>query len=379
MSETEPLKLGSLCSGVGGLELGLEWALSCETIWQVEIEPHLRAVLAHHWPSAKQFNDVTQVGAHNLEPVDIICFGSPCQDVSSAGKRLGLSGPKSSLFYECARVVGELGPDWVVVENVASGASRWVDDVRKELERKGYATLPVTVSAADCGAPHQRSRVFIVANADRSIIWEQSGGAAGRVGSPRASLQSIASSNAARQEVLPDAHDQPIELPAQARDRLSDAHRSGEYESDRCDCGHASYDHGGGWGAGAGWCRECSCTRFAPDAYGEFGNARSCDAGSERAGRTEPPASAAANADGARRERARTGTHSLRQRPPKGCWRAPVPEILRMVHGVSSRLDRARDRIAALGNSCTPPQAEVVGNVIRILIDAERLRERRPT
>lgn len=176
MSETEPLKLGSLCSGVGGLELGLEWALSCETIWQVEIEPHLRAVLAHHWPSAKQFNDVTQVGAHNLEPVDIICFGSPCQDVSSAGKRLGLSGPKSSLFYECARVVGELGPDWVVVENVASGASRWVDDVRKELERKGYATLPVTVSAADCGAPHQRSRVFIVANADRSIIWEQSGG-----------------------------------------------------------------------------------------------------------------------------------------------------------------------------------------------------------
>jgi DNA (cytosine-5)-methyltransferase 1 len=179
------VKLGSLCSGIGGFELGLEWALGCETAWQVEMEPHCRAVLAHHWPNAKRFDDVFKVGAHNLEPVDIVCFGSPCQDLSSAGKRLGLSGPKSRLFYECARVVGELRPEWVAFENVASGASRWVDAVRQELEERGYATFPFQIGAGDCGAPHRRDRVFIVAHAERVELRQQSGG--GRLAEPERS------------------------------------------------------------------------------------------------------------------------------------------------------------------------------------------------
>ena len=173
------MKLGSLCSGIGGLELGLERALGCETLWQVELEPHCRAVLAAHWPNAERFDDVHAVGSHNLAAVDLICFGSPCQDLSSAGKRAGLSGPKSRLFYECCRVVGELRPEWVVVENVASGASRWVDAARAELEQLGYASLPVPIAASDCGAPHRRSRIFLVAHADRAAIRNESGGGSG--------------------------------------------------------------------------------------------------------------------------------------------------------------------------------------------------------
>lgn len=161
------LRIGSLCSGIGLMDLGLEWAGLGETVWQVEIKPECRSVLEHWWPHAERFEDVTKVGRHCLRPVDVIAFGSPCQDLSSAGSRAGIHGPKSRVFWDCARVVEEMRPEWVVFENVASGASQWVDVVRGELERQGYATLPVPIAASDCGAPHRRSRVFIVANADR--------------------------------------------------------------------------------------------------------------------------------------------------------------------------------------------------------------------
>ncbi len=157
------LTIGSLFSGVGGLELGLEWAGLGPTLWQVEKDPFCRAVLAKHWPDARRFDDVCGVGAADLAPVDLICGGFPCQDVSSAGRRAGLTGERSGLWREFARVVGERRPRWVVVENVTSGAARWVDAVVRELEQLGYACLPVPVAASDLGAPHQRARVFIVA------------------------------------------------------------------------------------------------------------------------------------------------------------------------------------------------------------------------
>ena len=161
------MKIGSLCAGVGGLELGLEWAGLGETVFQVEIDPFCRRILSKHWPKAKRYEDVTKVGKKNLERVDLICGGFPCQDISSAGKQTGLGGARSGLFYECARVVEELTPDWVVLENVASGAKLWVDTCCRELERLGYACLPVPLSARDVGALHIRARIFIVAHADR--------------------------------------------------------------------------------------------------------------------------------------------------------------------------------------------------------------------
>jgi DNA (cytosine-5)-methyltransferase 1 len=118
------MRIGSLFSGIGGLELGLEWSGVGHTVWQVEREPFCRAVLAKHWPAAERFDDVRTVGKANLAPVDLICGGFPCQDVSSAGKGAGLAGERSGLWREFARILGELQPGWVVVENVAGGAAK---------------------------------------------------------------------------------------------------------------------------------------------------------------------------------------------------------------------------------------------------------------
>lgn len=156
------LTIGSLFSGIGGLELGLERAGLGPTIWQVEKDMWCRAVLARHWPDAERFDDVCTVGAAQLVRPDLVCGGFPCQDVSSAGRRAGLTGSRSVLWYEFARLIEELCPRCVVIENVASGAKRWVDAVRGDLGRLGYASLPIPIAASDCGAPHARARVFIV-------------------------------------------------------------------------------------------------------------------------------------------------------------------------------------------------------------------------
>ena len=117
------MKLGSLFSGIGGLELGLERAFggSLETVWQVEKEPFCRQVLERHWAHAKRYDDVRTVGAHNLEPVDILCGGFPCQSISIAGKQEGLANEeKSGLWWQFHRIINELRPPVVVLENVAN-------------------------------------------------------------------------------------------------------------------------------------------------------------------------------------------------------------------------------------------------------------------
>ena len=159
--------IGSLFSGIGGLELGLEWAGVGHTVWQVERDPFCRSVLERHWPNAKRFDDVRTVGATNLEPVDVICGGFPCQDISYAGKGLGLAGERSGLWYEFARIVGEMGPRFVVVENVAALITRGIGDVLGTLSDLGYDAQWRTIRASDVGAPHRRERIFIVAHSHK--------------------------------------------------------------------------------------------------------------------------------------------------------------------------------------------------------------------
>jgi DNA (cytosine-5)-methyltransferase 1 len=160
------MRIGSLFSGIGGLELGLEAALGGETIWQVEREDFARRVLEKHWPGARRFDDVRTVGAHNLEPVDLICGGFPCQDVSWAGAGAGLDGERSGLWSEFRRVVRELRPVYVVVENVAALLARGLATVLGDLAASGYDAEWSTVSACSVGAPHMRQRLFVVAYAD---------------------------------------------------------------------------------------------------------------------------------------------------------------------------------------------------------------------
>lgn len=167
------MRIGSLFSGIGGLELGLEWAGVGHTVWQVERDPYCTQVLAKHWPHSARYDDVRTVGAHNLEPVDVICGGFPCQDISYAGKGAGLAGERSGLWFEFARIVGEMGPRYVVVENVAALLTRGLDAVLVTLADLGYDAEWSTLRASDVGAPHRRERVFLVAYPQDANRWRE--------------------------------------------------------------------------------------------------------------------------------------------------------------------------------------------------------------
>jgi DNA (cytosine-5)-methyltransferase 1 len=168
------MKMGSLFSGIGGLDLGLERAIpGLQTVWQVEKNSFCRSVLERHWPDATRYNNVRTVGAHNLEPIDILCGGFPCQDISIAGKGEGLDGERSGLWWEFHRLINELRPRVAVMENVSAIYVRGLSAVVGSLSQIGYDCQWTIISAAQCGAPHLRRRWFGVAYTNSQRIQEQ--------------------------------------------------------------------------------------------------------------------------------------------------------------------------------------------------------------
>ena len=159
------MKVGSLFSGVGGFDLGLERA-GMEIAWQVEIDPQSRSVLRHHWPNAELHKDVNDVGRTNLAPVDLICGGFPCQDLSVAGKREGMAGQRSGLWWEFHRILGELTPRWCLIENVpgllSSNEGRDMLALVDSLEQLGYGWSYRILDSQYFGVAQRRRRVFIV-------------------------------------------------------------------------------------------------------------------------------------------------------------------------------------------------------------------------
>lgn len=156
------LTIGSVFSGIGGLELGLEAAGLGPVLFQCEIDPFCLQVLAKHWPDATRYTDVRTLDATTPQ-VDILCGGFPCTDISNAGKREGIGGEQSGLWSEFARTIGLLRPRFVVVENVAALLVRGIDRVLGDLSTFGYDAEWSCLRASDVGAPHRRERVFIVA------------------------------------------------------------------------------------------------------------------------------------------------------------------------------------------------------------------------
>ena len=155
--------IGSLFSGIGGLELGLERAGVGRTAWQCEQDTAAQAVLRRHWPGLPIYDDVRRIGAANVGPVDVLCGGFPCQDISLAGSGAGLEGARSGLWFEYLRLVRELRPRHVVAENVAALVTRGLDTVLGGLAESGHDALWFTLRASDVGAPHRRERLFIIA------------------------------------------------------------------------------------------------------------------------------------------------------------------------------------------------------------------------
>lgn len=159
---SEPLTFGSLFAGIGGFDLGFERAgMVCK--WQVEIDDYANRVLRKHWPDVRRWPDVRTWPQPDTERVDIICGGFPCQDISYAGRGAGLEGERSGLFFEAVRVVCELRPRAVVLENVAALLTRGLDRVLGTLAEIGYDAEWESLPASAFGLYHERDRVFIVA------------------------------------------------------------------------------------------------------------------------------------------------------------------------------------------------------------------------
>ena len=171
------MRVLSLFSGVGGFDMGLE-AAGMTTVFQCEIDKHARAVLDYHWPDVPKWDDVsTLTGAHILEAtggVDVVAWGSPCQDLSLAGKRAGLSGERSGLFHQGIRIIKELRelsngtyPTWSIWENVvgalSSNGGADFGEVLHEMDEAGACFSEwVVLDAQYFGVPQRRRRVFVI-------------------------------------------------------------------------------------------------------------------------------------------------------------------------------------------------------------------------
>jgi DNA (cytosine-5)-methyltransferase 1 len=340
------------------MDLGLERAgLTCR--WQVEIDDYCSRLLAKHWPEVKRYRDVRTVQAADLESVDLICGGFPCQPVSVAGRRKRQDDERW-LWPEFARIVRDLRPRWVLIENVPGLLSGdWADledpstdavwrsgmsDVLGELARCRYDAEWDCIPAAALGAPHLRYRTFIVAYPAELGTWISSTG------------------QRPEGKRTPDI-DGPGEIPDVERSGWDSTWcvRPGKETGARSPAGTSrsdsfSADVAGigreGWGTGIQetWTRRITPWRElgrifadAPSALFREGQRQAIPEGRDRTRGGKP-------------ER-----HYCR-RPPEdeisgSGWWASEPHLVRMVHGVPHRVDRIR----GLGNAVIPQVAEWIG------------------
>lgn len=297
--DSAKLKVGSLFAGIGGFDLGFTRA-GFEIAWQVEIDEWCRKVLEKHFPDAKRYGDIREVGAHNLSDVDVICGGFPCQPFSAAGKRSGTKDDRY-LWPEMLRVIHELKPSWVVAENVygltAGKMEPIFEQVLSSLEGEGYEVQPFIIPACAVDAPHRRDRVWIVAH-------------------------------------CPSSRMEGERISAKRKVQVADVNRRSK------DVAHA--DESGleeRQGIGSDTLQKCQATE------------RDCstlpDTASERPGEARR---------GIGRSQERVTGHSWAEQRE---WQ-PEPGIRRVANGIPRRVDRLR----GLGNAVVPQIPELIGNII---------------
>jgi len=202
------LRTLSLFSGIGGFDLGAEMTGRFEIVAFCEINPFCRAVLAKHWREVPCFHDVTKLTKDQINgPIDAICAGFPCQDLIFAGKGAGIEGARSGLWSQVVRLVGDLRPAIVMLENVPAILVRGLGAVLRDLAEIGYNGFWDCIRASDLGAGHHRDRWFLVAypNSEQLNCRDCSGTA--ERGQAAASTRTVVSWDASGGGACPRAQD----------------------------------------------------------------------------------------------------------------------------------------------------------------------------
>jgi DNA (cytosine-5)-methyltransferase 1 len=156
------MKIGSLCTGYGGLDLAVEEHFGAETVWVSEYDKHASQIIDKRFPGVPNLGDLTKIDWSEVEPVDIITAGYPCQPFSNAGNRKGTDDPRH-LFPFILEAIRHLRPRYAIFENVRGHLSLGFDSVLASLASIGYDAKWSIVRASEVGATHQRARLYIVA------------------------------------------------------------------------------------------------------------------------------------------------------------------------------------------------------------------------
>jgi len=159
------LSVFDIFSGIGGFSIGLEKA-GMQTVAFCEKDSFCQKILKTHWPDVPVFSDISKVCKDDLKtlgPIDIIAGGFPCQDISCAGKQVGINGSRSGLWKEFKRLINELKPRYAIIENVANLRSKGLVTVLQDLWEIGYNAEWHCIPASAFGAPHRRDRIWIIA------------------------------------------------------------------------------------------------------------------------------------------------------------------------------------------------------------------------
>ncbi|WP_055620607.1 DNA cytosine methyltransferase [Streptomyces sp. JHA19] len=158
------LRIGSVCTGYGGLDIAVQAVFGGELAWVADNDPGAARILAHHHPSVPNLGDITTVDWHDVEPVDVYIGGYPCQPFSTAGKRKGTNDARH-IWPFIARALGVLRPRYAIFENVANHLRLGFDTVLVDLADLGFDVEWCVVRADEVGAPHQRRRLIFLATA----------------------------------------------------------------------------------------------------------------------------------------------------------------------------------------------------------------------
>ena len=320
------MNVGSLFSGIGGIELGFERE-GFKTEWFVENTPYCKAILAKRFPNAKIYDDITQLDFASLPKVDVLTGGFPCQDISNAGKRAGIQGSRSGLWKYFAKSIRILRPQIVFVENVSALLNRGLDTVLADLAKIGYDAEWHCVPASAVGAPHRRDRIFIIATSTNTECERCLKGSGESVGSEKQKSRKKNSCDFCQESTNNMADSDQF-----GRDNRQHHWQKRPVQDISRRCFQKDKPKGDRWQHGSG-----KIGQILPNTKKNM--ADSAKQRLERRKRRTPK----------------------RSRPTQQGWWESEPELGRVAYGIPNRVDR----IKSIGNAVVPQLAQAIAKTIK--------------